>query len=111
MLDVRAVVKFRGHTGKAQTADGAPADEFDEGVRGIGVGRDEHGAAGVLAVVEGEKETAAIVPTFLVVAAQSEGAAAQLRDANEDAQKIADGAEGFEVAIGQRCYVGRKSHT
>src|ERR1700751_6168152 len=52
----RAVVEFRQHAEKASASGGSPADEFDEAVGGIGVWCEEHGAAGVFAVVESEKE-------------------------------------------------------
>src|SRR5579859_358623 len=100
MVDVGTVVELGQHAQKAKAADGAPADEFDETVAGIGIGRDEHGAAGVFAVVEGEEEAAAIVPVLLLVAAQGEGAASQLRDPYQDAEKVAERAQGLEVAVG-----------
>src|SRR5713101_1719489 len=110
MMDVSAVVKFWQHAQEAEAADRAPADEFDESVGGIGVGCDEHGAAGVFAVVEGQEEAAALVPSRIVVTAKGESAAAELRNANEDAEKIAEGAERLEVAIGQSGHIGGESH-
>ena len=106
-----AVVKFRQHAQESEATNGAPADEFDEAVGGIGVRSDQHGAAGVLAVVEGEKEAAALVPIFVIVAAQDEGAAAKLRYANENSEKVADRAEGLEATVGEGGYVSSKSDT
>ena len=71
---------------RPEAADRSPANEFDETVGGIGVGRYQHGAAGEFAVVEGEKKAAAGVPFLFVVGAQDEGAALQLRDADENAE-------------------------
>jgi hypothetical protein len=111
MLDVRAVVEFGQHTQKAEAADRSPTDEFDQGVGGVGIRRDQHGAAGVLAVVESEKEAAALVPILVVIAAKRESAAVQLRYANEDTEKIAERAERLEVTVGESCHVSGKSHT
>src|SRR4029077_10041560 len=110
MLDVRAVVKFRQHAQESEAANGAPADEFDQAVGGVGMRSDEHGAAGVLAVVEREEEAAALVPIFVVVAAKSERTAAELDYAQENAEEIAERTERLEVAIRQRCYIGGESH-
>ncbi len=90
MLDVRAVVKLGQHAQEAEPADGTPADEFDESIGRIGLRGDQHGAAGVFAVVEGEKEAAARVPIFVVITTERERAAAKLRYSDEDAEKIAD---------------------
>src|ERR1700687_757603 len=111
MLDVRAVVKFWQHAQKTEAANRGPAPEFDESVGGIGLRGDEHGAAGVFAVVEGEKETAALVPSFVAVATQGKGAAAELHYAQENSEKIAEGTERLKAAIGQRCHIGGKSNT
>jgi hypothetical protein len=90
MLDVRAVVKFWQHAQESEAANGAPADEFDEAVGRVGLRSDEHGAAGVLAVVEREEEAAALVPIFVVVAAKRERTAAELDYAQENAEKITE---------------------
>src|SRR6266403_1789980 len=39
MFDVGAVVEFRQHAEQAEAADRSPADEFDEAIGWIGVGR------------------------------------------------------------------------
>src|SRR6267154_2436572 len=111
MTNMSAIVKFWQHAQQAETADRAPANEFDERVRGISIGGDEHGAAGVFAVVEGEKEAEAVVPILIVVATKGESAAAKLRNANKHAEKISERAERLEVAVGQDSHIGRKSNT
>ena len=99
MLDVSAVVVSRKHAEKAEAADGAPANEFDETVGGIGLWGDEHSAAGVFAVVESEKEAATFVPVCVTVAAQGEGGATQLDHAGENSEQIADSTERLEHAV------------
>src|ERR1700739_502125 len=99
MLDVRAVVKSWQHAQKTEAADGPPADEFDKAVGGGGLRSDEHGAAGVLTVVEGEEEGAALVPILVVVTPECKGTAAELHYAQENTEKIAERTEGFEVTI------------
>src|SRR5258707_11753347 len=86
MANVSAVVEFGQHAEKTQAADGSPANEFDEAVGGIGVGRDEHRAAGEFAVVECEEQAAAGVPFLFVVGAQDQCAAVQLNNTDEDPQ-------------------------
>ncbi len=93
MFNMRAVVKLGQHAQQAEAADGSPTYKFDEAIVGIGVGRDHHGAAGELAVVESQKQTAPRVPFFVIVTAQCERPPIQLRDANEDAEQIAEMAE------------------
>src|SRR5271155_3479299 len=102
MFDVRAVVELREHAQQSDAADRPPADELDQAVGRIGLGRDKHRAAGKFAVAEGKKKAAALVPIFVFIASQTKGAAAQLNDADEDTEQIAEITERLEVAIGQR---------
>src|SRR5262249_36402666 len=110
-MDVRTVVEPREHTQQSQTADGAPADKFDEAVGGVGLGRDEHRATSVLAVVEGEKKTAPVVPDGFVVAAQRKSTALQLNHADKYAEQITQVAERLEHAIGNRADISREADT
>jgi hypothetical protein len=75
------------------------------------VRRDEHGATRELAVVEREEEAAAFVPSFVVIAAERKGAAAQLREADEDSEEVTEMAERLENAIRERGDVGRETYT
>src|SRR5258705_6359798 len=109
MFDVGAVVEFRQHAEQAETADRSPADEFDEAIGWIGVGRYQHGAAGEFAVVEGEKQAATGVPFLFVVGAQDEGATLQLRYADENTDQIAEMAERLENTIGDSADIGSES--
>src|SRR5258707_3617547 len=110
-MDVSSVVKLWQHAKEAETADRAPTNEFDQSVSGIGVRRDEHVAAGVFAVVEGEEEAAALVPILIVVAAKCESAAAKLRNSNKHAEERSEVAERLAVAIGQSGNISGESHT
>src|SRR5436305_12735237 len=110
MLHASAVVDHRQHAKNAQAADRSPANEFDESVGGISVWGDEHGAACVFAVVEGQKEAAAIIPICVRIAAKSEGAAAKLRYAHQDSKKVTEGAQRLKIAVGQSSYVRGESH-
>jgi len=101
MLQMAAIIEFGQIAEQAETADGAPAHELDETVGRIGIGSDEHGAAGVFAVVKGEEEAAAFVPFGFVVATKDKSASFELNDANENSEKIAEMAERFEDAIGE----------
>src|SRR5882757_1034536 len=105
MFYVRAVVESRQSAQQAQAPDGAPTNKFDVAVGRIGIGRDEHRAASVLAVVESEEERAAIVPLGVFIAAKRERPATQLRDAHEHAEQIPQRAERLEIAIGERADV------
>src|ERR1700730_13264094 len=109
MLDVRAVIQFWKHAHQAKSPNGSPPDEFDEPIGRVGVWSDQHRAASVLAVVEGEEQAAAFVPIFFVVAAQCEGPPPQLCHAYENAQQVAKVAERFEIAIRERAYVRGKA--
>ena len=111
MSDVGAVVEFRQHAEKPEAADWSPANEFDETVGGIGVGRNQHGAAGEFAVVEGEEKAAAGVPFLFVIAAQDECAALQLRDADENAEEIAEMTEWLEDSVGESTDVSGETYT
>jgi len=53
-----------------------------------------------LLLVEGEEQATPLVPVFVIVAAERESAAVQLRDANEHAEQVAQVTERFEMAIG-----------
>src|SRR5580658_8157225 len=102
MFDVRAVIELREHAQQSDAAYRPPADELDQAVRGIGLRRDQHRAAGEFAVAEGKKKAAALVPILIFIASQTKRAASQLNHADEDAEQIAKIAEGLEIAIGQR---------
>src|SRR5262249_37066031 len=65
--------------------------------------------AGELAVIEGEKEAAAIVPSCVVVAFVSEGAAAKLDDANKYAKQVAQRTKRLEKTVRQCCDIGCES--
>src|SRR5882757_5049 len=101
MFYVRAVVESRQSAQQIQSPDGAPTNEFDVTVGRIGIGRNEHRAASVLAVVESEEERAAIVPFRVFITAKRERAATQLRDAYEHAEQIPQRAKRLEIAIGE----------
>src|SRR5260221_11646273 len=109
MFDVAAVVEFRQHAEQAEAADRSPANEFDQTVGGIGVGCYQHGAAGEFAVVEGEKQAATGVPFLFVVGAHDEGAALQLRYADENTDQIAEMAERLEKTIGDSAAIGSEA--
>ena len=111
MFDVGAVVEFRQHAEKPEAADWSPANEFDETVGGIGVGRYQHGAAGEFAVVEGEEKAAAGVPFLFVIGAQDECAALQLRDADDNAEEIAEMTEWLEDPVGESTDVSGETYT
>src|SRR5579863_7457841 len=102
MFEVAAVVESWQSAQSAEAADGSPADKFDQAVGRIGVGSDEHGAAGVFAVVEGEKQAAASVPLSFIVGTQMESAALELRQADENAEQIAEVAERLKRPVGER---------
>src|ERR1700758_1149459 len=104
-------MKARRHAPQPESSDGSPTDELDQPVGGIGVRGDQHGAAGVLAVVECQEQTASLIPLFVRVAAQREGSAAQLRDAHKNAEQITEMAQRFEVAIRKRTDVRGEAHT
>ena len=71
----------------------------------VGVRSDQHGAAGVLAVVEGEEQASSLVPVFVVIATKRENAAAQLCDAHEYPKQVTEMAESFEVTIGECAHI------
>src|ERR1700683_3848048 len=100
VIDVGAVEESVKVPDQAETADGAPAHVFDEAIIGDGVGRDEHFAAGVFAVGEGEEEAGASVEIGIEVGAQRESAAIKACEANGNGGDVARRAEKFEVAIG-----------
>src|ERR1700722_15952185 len=88
MFDVRAIVEFWQQPQQTEAADRPPANEFNQAVGGIGIGSNQHGAAGEFAVIEGEEQAAAAVPIFVVIAAQDECAALELNDADENPEEI-----------------------
>src|SRR5271154_6014328 len=110
VLHMRAIVKTRKQEQHFAAADRSPADELDQAVGGVGIRRDEHGAAGVLAVVEAEEETRAGVPFGFFVAAQRKGAARQPRQKDKDSEQITEMAERFEVTIREGRNVCGKTH-
>src|ERR1700756_4864517 len=110
MSNVSAVVEFRQHAEKTESSDGSPADEFDEAVGGLPVWRDEHGAAGVFAVVEAEKEAAPRVPFCFVIRAQNESATFELNHPDQYTEQITEVAERFENTIGQSADVSSETH-
>ena len=69
VIEMRTAVQARQHAQQAEAANRPPADEFDEAVGRISIGSDKHGAAGVLAVVEGEEKAAASIPFGFVIGA------------------------------------------
>src|SRR5262249_13332749 len=87
-------------------ANRSPADELDQAVGWIRMGRDQHSAAGVFAVVEGEEQAGLFVPVFVVVATQRKGAAAQLRYSKKNAEQVAEMTERLEITVGQGGDVG-----
>src|SRR5207245_9099705 len=86
VIEMRAAIQARQHAQQAEATNRSSADEFDEAVGRIGIGSDKHGAAGVLAVVEGEEKAAARVPFGFVIAAQDESAAFELYKSHEHAE-------------------------
>src|SRR5713226_5841527 len=68
MLDVRPVVESRKIAQQAEAADRAPSHKFNEPIGGIGIRRDEHRAARVLAVVERQEKRPSLVPFLIVIA-------------------------------------------
>ncbi len=110
MFQVAAVIERRQIADEAEAADGSPADELNEAIGRIGVRSDQHGAAGVLAVVKGEKEAAAGVPLGFFVGTQMECAALELHQADEDSEQIAEMTQRFEGAIGECTNVSRESN-
>ena len=62
-----------------------------------------------LLLLKVEKQAAALVPIFVVVATQTKRATAQLHDADEDSQQVAEIAEGLEIAIRQGANVRRET--
>src|SRR5216684_7270027 len=111
MLDMRAVIKTRQIAEQAKPADRAPAHKFDKPVSRIGVRRDEHRPARVLAVVERQEKRASFVPLPIVIAAQRHGAAAQLHHAHEYAEQISQIPERLEHAVGQSSHISGKTNT
>src|SRR5271154_3664444 len=105
MFDVRAVIKLREHSQQSDAPNRPPAHKLDQAVRRIGLRRDEHGAAGEFAVAERKKKASAFVPLVVVIATQTKSAAPKLNDTHKHAEKIAEIAEGFEIAIGQSTHV------
>src|SRR5579863_2437195 len=110
MFEVAAVVESGKSTQRAEAADRSPADKFNEAVGRIGVGSDKHGAAGIFAVVKGEEKAAPGVPLGFVIGSEMKRATLELRQADENAEKIAEVSERFECAIGERADVGGKSN-
>jgi len=64
----------------------------------------------VLAIVEGQEEAAAFVPTFIGIGTHAESTPLQLHHADEHAQEISQVPKGLEDAVGQRADVRGKSH-
>jgi hypothetical protein len=71
---------------------------------------DQHGAACVLAIVERQEKRAPLIPLRIIIAAQGEGAPAQLNHADKDAQQITQAAKRLEHTIRQRRDVGGEAH-
>src|SRR5438045_7166191 len=110
MIDMRAVVKTRQCAEQSQPADRAPADKFNEPVGRIRVRRNQHPAARVLAVVEGQEKSAPLIPLLIVIAAQSQRAPAQLHHAHENTEQIAEIAKRLEHSIGQSSDISGKAN-
>src|SRR5215467_3067634 len=90
MLNVSAIVKAGQVTDKTEAADGSPANIFDQAVVCVCSGSDHHGAAGELAVVEGEEQTGPAVDVLVAIRAQGEGATAKASETEEDGGLIPD---------------------
>src|SRR5690348_16386185 len=105
MRNVRAVIQPGKHAQQTEATDGAPANELDQAVGRIGVGSDEHGAAGKFAVIESKKEAARFVPVAVFVTAKAKRSPAKLGNADEYAKQISKITERLKVAIGERAHV------
>src|SRR5207247_1051160 len=99
--EVQAAEDPENRATQAKPADRAPAHEFNEPIGGIRVRRDEHCAAGVLAVVKRQEKRAPLVPLPIVIAAQGKRAPAQLHNADENPEQITEVAKRLEHAVGQ----------
>src|SRR5580704_943905 len=102
MLNVCPVIKLREHAYQTKPPDRPPAHELDVTVARIGIRRDHHRAARELAVVKREKQTAALIPIFVVIATRCKRPPIQLRHANKDAKQIAKMSERLESPIRKR---------
>src|SRR5260370_22174693 len=111
MFNMRTIVETRQVAKQAQPSDGAPAHKFNQPVGGIRVRRDQHCAAGVLAVVERQEKIGPFVPLRIVIATQRHGAAAQLHHAHEYAEQISQIAERLKHAVGQSSNISGKTNT
>src|SRR5208282_3072231 len=98
------------HFQEAEAADGSPAHIFDQTIGWIGLRRNHHGAAGVLAIVEGQEEAAPLVPTFISIGTHAETTPLELHHAHEHAQEISQVPKWLEDAVSQRTDVRGKSH-
>src|SRR5690348_15568132 len=103
---MRSVEKSRKIAQQGDAADGAPANIFNQTVECVGVRRNEHIAARVFCVAEGEEKARARVKFRLLINAHRKRAPAQTSETREHAERVAKIAEGFEVAIGDFCGVG-----
>src|SRR5450432_440586 len=56
MLNMGSIIKRRQVSDQPQSPDWSPADVFDQSTVYFSIGRDHHGAAGELAVVEGKEK-------------------------------------------------------
>src|ERR1700746_1139833 len=84
MLDMCAVIESRQVADEGDAPNRSPADVIDQAVIGLGGGRNHHGAARVLAVVEGEEQTRSAINLSFSVSAQRKRAAAKTSQANKD---------------------------
>src|ERR1700739_1827876 len=71
--------------------------------------RNQHGAAGVLAVIKSQKQAASLVPLQVVIATHLESAPIQLQHLNHNAQQISKVSEWFEDAVGDRADIRGES--
>ena len=72
--------------------------------------RNQHRAARVLAIVEGQEKSAPLIPLPIVIAAQSQRARAQLHHAHENTEQIAEIAKRLEHSIGQSSDISGKAN-
>src|SRR5438445_11351677 len=100
----------RQHAEQTQPADRSPLNKFDMAIGGIRVRRDEHRAAGVLAVIESQEKRAPLAPFLTLIAANREAPPAQPPGAVEHGTQPTKVPGRTEPAIAHRADVHRQTN-
>src|ERR1700675_4937390 len=110
MMNVSAVVECRQVTDQSQPSDGPPAHVFDESIVDVCSGRDHHGSASELTIVESQKQAGTAVNLCPPIDAHREGPAAETSQRNENGGLITEFSPSAEMPRPQGSDVRGKPH-